>query len=178
MVARLKTKYANDIRPALMKEFNYGNIMQVPQLTKIVVNIGLGEALQNPKAMEAATQDLATITGQKPIITRARKSIATFKLRQGNPIGTCVTLRGSRMYDFLDRLCNVALLRQRDQFFLRHAAQAQPLVGRIAEDRALGQVRVQGAGDALRVGLQLAVDVVMAGGFDGREGGRVGSGTG
>lgn len=114
MVARLKTKYANDIRPTLMKEFSYDNIMQVPQLTKIVVNIGLGEALQNPKAMEAATQDLATITGQKPIITRARKSIATFKLRQGNPIGTCVTLRGSRMYDFLDRLCNVALPRQRD----------------------------------------------------------------
>jgi large subunit ribosomal protein L5 len=88
--------------------------MQVPRLEKIVVNVGLGEALQNAKALDAAVQDIATITGQRPIVTRARKSIASFKLREGNPVGVKVTLRGNRMWDFLDRLCNVALPRQRD----------------------------------------------------------------
>lgn len=98
----------------MMREFNYRNVMQVPRLVKIVVNIGLGEALENAKALDAASNDLAIITGQKPIITRAKKSIASFRLRAGNPIGVKVTLRGNRMYDFLDRLMNVALPRQRD----------------------------------------------------------------
>lgn len=111
---RLKELYREQVVPALQKEMAYDNIMQVPRLEKIVVNIGLGEALQNAKALDAAVQDVTTITGQKPIMTRARKSIANFKLREGNPIGVKVTLRGSRMWDFLDRLCNVALPRQRD----------------------------------------------------------------
>ena len=111
---RLKDRYASEIVPAMMQEFSYRNIMQVPRLVKIVVNIGLGEALENVKALDAAARDVSIITGQKPIITRAKKSIATFRLREGNPIGVKVTLRGSRMYDFLDRLCNVALPRQRD----------------------------------------------------------------
>jgi large subunit ribosomal protein L5 len=113
-VPRLKQKYLDEVRPALTKEFNYRNPMEIPRLVKVVVNIGLGEALQNAKALDAASSDLAKITGQKPIITRARKSIATFKLREGNPIGAKVTLHGTRMYDFLDRLYNVALPRQRD----------------------------------------------------------------
>ncbi len=111
---RLKDKYREEIVPVLMREFKYRNIMEVPRLVKVVVNIGLGEALQNAKALDAASEDLAIITGQKPIITRAKKSIAGFKLRAGNPIGVKVTLRGNRMYDFLDRLINVALPRQRD----------------------------------------------------------------
>ena len=111
---RLKDKYREEIVPTLMEEFGYHSIMQVPRLVKVVVNIGLGEALQNAKALESASHDIAVITGQKPIITRAKKSVATFKLREGNPIGMKVTLRGSRMYDFLDRLINVALPRQRD----------------------------------------------------------------
>jgi large subunit ribosomal protein L5 len=111
---RLKDRYRNEIVQTMMDEFGYRNKMQVPRLDKIVVNIGLGEALQNAKALDNATRDLAQITGQKAIITRARKSIATFKVRQGNPIGAKVTLRGNRMYDFLDRLCNIALPRQRD----------------------------------------------------------------
>jgi large subunit ribosomal protein L5 len=98
----------------MIREFGYRNPMEVPRVVKVVVNIGLGEALENVKALDAASQDLATITGQKPIITRAKKSIAGFKLRAGNPIGAKVTLRGKRMYDFLDRLFNVALPRQRD----------------------------------------------------------------
>jgi large subunit ribosomal protein L5 len=98
----------------LQKELGYKNVMEVPRLQKIVVNIGMGEALQNAKALDAAVQDVMTITGQKPIITRARKSIASFKLREGNPIGIKVTLRGDRMWDFFDRLCNIALPRQRD----------------------------------------------------------------
>ncbi len=114
VVPRLKTQYQQDIVATLMKEFNYENIMQVPRITKIAVNIGLGEALQNAKAVEAATEDLRIITGQKPVITRARKSIATFKLREGMPIGAKVTLRGNRMWDFLDRLINIVLPRQRD----------------------------------------------------------------
>ena len=97
-----------------MQEFSYGNTMEVPRLQKIVLNIGVGEALTNGRAMEAASADLAVIAGQKPIITRARKSIATFKIREGNAIGTAVTLRGARMYHFLDRLVNTALPRIRD----------------------------------------------------------------
>jgi large subunit ribosomal protein L5 len=111
---RLKDRYRKEILPALMKEFGYRNVMQVPRLQKIVVNVGLGEALQDVKALDAAARDIATVTGQKPIITRAKKSIAGFKLREGNPIGVKVTLRGNRMYDFLDRMCNVALPRRRD----------------------------------------------------------------
>ena len=111
---RLKDQYREQIVPALQKELGYQNIMQVPRLEKIVVNVGLGEALQNAKALDAAVRDVATLTGQKPIVTRARKSIASFKLREGNPIGVKVTLRGNRMWDFLDRLCNVALPRHRD----------------------------------------------------------------
>ena len=98
----------------MREEFGYGNVMQIPRLEKVVVNVGLGEALQNAKALDATVQDVSTITGQRPVITRARKSIATFKLRAGNPIGVKVTLRGDRMYHFLDRLVNVALPRQRD----------------------------------------------------------------
>jgi len=97
-----------------MEEFGYRNVMEVPRLQKIVVNVGLGEALQDVKALDAAARDISTITGQKPIIMRAKKSIAGFKLREGNPIGVKVTLRGNRMYDFLDRMCNVALPRRRD----------------------------------------------------------------
>ncbi len=111
---RLKDRYREEIVPALMEEFGYRNVMEVPRLQKIVVNVGLGEALQDVKALDAAARDIATITGQKPIITRAKKSIAGFKLREGNPIGVKVTLRGNRMYDFLDRMCNVALPRRRD----------------------------------------------------------------
>jgi len=114
MVPRLKERYEKEVVPALMERFEYKNVMQVPRLVRISVNIGLGEALQNAKAIEFATNDLATITGQKPVVRRARKSIATFKLREGNPIGVSVSLRGRRMWDFLDRLLNVALPRQRD----------------------------------------------------------------
>jgi large subunit ribosomal protein L5 len=106
--------YTEEIVPALRNDFGYANINQVPRITKVVVNIGLGEALQNAKALENAAGDLAIITGQKTIVTRAKKSIATYKLREGNPIGLKVTLRGSRMWDFLDRLLNIALARQRD----------------------------------------------------------------
>jgi large subunit ribosomal protein L5 len=111
---RLKELYREQVVPTLTKELGYENIMEVPRLEKIVVNIGMGEALQNAKALDAALQDVMTITGQRPIITRARKSIAGFKLREGNPVGIKVTLRGTRMWDFLDRLLNVALPRQRD----------------------------------------------------------------
>jgi large subunit ribosomal protein L5 len=113
-MSRYKELYTAEIVPALMKEFNYRNVMEVPRLQKVVVNIGMGEALDNAKAMDFAVADVETITGQHPIITRARKSIAGFKLREGNAIGVKVTLRGQRMYDFLDRLCNVSLPRQRD----------------------------------------------------------------
>ena len=111
---RLKERYQKEVVPALMKEFGYENVMQVPRLEKVVVNVGAGEALQNVKALDAISQDLVIITGQKPIITRARMSIAAFKLRTGNPIGVKVTLRGNRMFDFMDRLMNIALARQRD----------------------------------------------------------------
>ena len=113
-MSRLKETYQKEIVPILEEDFGYGNVMQVPRLVKIVVNIGLGEALQDAKALDGATRDLSIITGQQPIITRARKSIASFKLREGMAIGAKVTLRGRRMYDFLDRLLNVALPRQRD----------------------------------------------------------------
>ncbi len=111
---RLLERYRQEIAPALMKEFNYSNKMQVPQLDKVVVNIGLGEALSNAKALDAAVKDLTTITGQKPIVRKAKKSIATFKLREGNAIGVKATLRGDRMYWFLDRLMSAALPRVRD----------------------------------------------------------------
>lgn len=111
---RMLELYRNEIVPTMMREFGFSNPMEVPRVQKIVVNIGLGEALTNGRAMESATRDLATITGQKPIITRARKAIAGFKIREGNPIGTCVTLRGARMYHFLDRLINMSLPRIRD----------------------------------------------------------------
>jgi len=111
---RLKDYYREQVVSTLRSELGYENVMQVPRLDKIVVNIGLGEALQNAKALDAAVQDVTTITGQKPIVTRARKSIAGFKLREGNPIGVKVTLRGNRMWDFFDRLCNIALPRRRD----------------------------------------------------------------
>ena len=111
---RLRQKYLQEIVPQMMKEQGYQNIMRVPRLEKIVLNIGLGEAIQNPKALEAASGDLAAISGQRPVITSARKSIAGFKLRQGRPIGVMVTLRGRRMYDFLDRLINAALPRIKD----------------------------------------------------------------
>lgn len=111
---RMKVQYQNDIVPAMLKEFGYKNVMQVPRLVKVAVNIGLGEALQNNKALEAATEDLRIVTGQKPVITKARKSIATYKLREGMSIGAKVTLRSNRMWDFMDRLINIVLPRQRD----------------------------------------------------------------
>lgn len=113
-VPRLKVRYREEVVPAMMKEIGYSNIMQVPRYEKISINIGLGEALQNSKAIEAATNDLGIMTGQKAVVTRARKSIAVYKLREGMPIGAKVTLRGNRMWDFLDRLINVVLPRQRD----------------------------------------------------------------
>lgn len=111
---RMLQRYRDDIVPALQREFSYANIMQVPRLTKIVVNIGLGEALQNARALDTASADMATITGQHPVITRAKRSIANFKVREGNPIGAVVTLRGQRMYEFFDRLLSIALPRIRD----------------------------------------------------------------
>jgi len=111
---RLRERYRQEIAPTLMKEFSYANAMELPQVKKVVVNIGLGEALSNAKALDAAVKDLTTITGQKPLVRKAKKSIATFKLREGNAIGVKVTLRGERMYWFLDRLMNTALPRVRD----------------------------------------------------------------
>jgi len=111
---RLQERYKNEIAPALDKEFSYGNPMAIPRLRKIVINMGVGEATQNIKVLDAATQELAQITGQKPVTHRARKSIAQFKVRKGMPIGCSVTLRGTRMYDFLDRLISIALPRVRD----------------------------------------------------------------
>jgi large subunit ribosomal protein L5 len=113
-VARLKTRFRSEGVPALMKQFGFNNPMQVPRLEKVVVNMGLGEALANNKILESAVEQLQVITGQKPVVTRARKSIANFKLRQGQAIGCAVTLRGDRMYEFVDRLINVALPRVRD----------------------------------------------------------------
>jgi large subunit ribosomal protein L5 len=113
-VPRLKERYRNEVVPAMMDEFSYGNKMQVPRMEKIVVNIGVGEALQNAKALDAVVEDLRVVTGQQPQMTRARQSIAGFKLRAGRTIGAKVTMRGNRMWDFLDRLCNIALPRRRD----------------------------------------------------------------
>jgi Ribosomal protein L5 len=113
-MARLLEQYKQEITPKLIDKFGYKNIMQVPKLEKIIVNIGVGEAIQNPKALDGAVNDLKVITGQKPIITKAKKSIAGFKLREGMPIGCKVTLRGERMYDFLNRLVNIVLPRVRD----------------------------------------------------------------
>ncbi len=113
-VPRLLERYRKDVVPAMEKEFNYLNVMRVPRVEKVVLNIGLGEALQNAKALDAASGDLATIAGQKPVIAKAKRSIAAFKLRAGNSIGVTVTLRSERMWSFLDRLVSIALPRQRD----------------------------------------------------------------
>ncbi|MCM3694475.1 50S ribosomal protein L5 [Neobacillus niacini] len=111
---RLKEKFVKEVTPALMSKFNYKSVMQVPQLDKIVINMGVGDAVANAKALDNAVEELATITGQKPVITRAKKSIAGFRLREGMPIGAKVTLRGERMYQFLDKLVSVSLPRVRD----------------------------------------------------------------
>jgi large subunit ribosomal protein L5 len=113
-MSRLKEKYQQDILPALMKEFKYTSVMQAPRVVKVVINVGMGEAIQHAQTLDAAQQDIAAISGQHPVITKARKSIASFKLRQGMPIGVMVTLRGKRMYEFLDKLISVALPRIRD----------------------------------------------------------------
>ena len=113
-MSRLKDLYMDEIREQMMKKFGYKNIMQVPKLDKIVVNMGIGEARENEKILDAAARDMAIITGQKPVITKAKKSIANFKIREGMPIGCKVTLRGDRMYEFLDSLVNLALPRVRD----------------------------------------------------------------
>ena len=114
MSSGLRQRYEEEVVPALLKEFGYGNPMQVPRLTKITVNIGLGEALTNAKAVDAAVADMTTLTGQKPVVTKARRSIAQFKIREGNTIGVKVTLRGQRMWDCLERLTRIALPRIRD----------------------------------------------------------------
>ncbi len=114
MTPRLKEKYRKEVVPAMMKEFNYKNVMQVPRLEKIVINMGLGEAVRDIKVIDAAMNDLSAISGQRPVVTRAKKSIASFKLRAGMPIGCKVTLRGARMYEFFDRLVNFAMPRIRD----------------------------------------------------------------
>ncbi|MBI3091091.1 MAG: 50S ribosomal protein L5 [Candidatus Tectomicrobia bacterium] len=114
MKPRLRQKYEAEVMPALRRQFGYANLMEVPRLEKIVVNVGLGEAIQNSKLLDSAVEQVASITGQRPVVTRARKSIANFKLRTGMAIGCMVTLRGQRMYEFFDRLVNVALPRVRD----------------------------------------------------------------
>jgi large subunit ribosomal protein L5 len=111
---RLREKYEKEVAPALKKEFGYSNVMAVPRISKIVVNMGLGEATQNAKLIDTGADELARITGQKAAVRRAKKSVAAFKVRQGMPIGSMVTLRGERMYEFLDRLCSIALPRVRD----------------------------------------------------------------
>ncbi len=111
---RLKKRYHEEIRPALMEEFGYDNVMEAPRLQKIVVNVGVGEGPDNPRAVDHTVQDITTITGQRPVVTRAKRSISVFKIREGDPIGVKVTLRGARMWAFLDRLINIALARQRD----------------------------------------------------------------
>ncbi len=113
-MARLKTMYTADVAPALMKKFNYKSVMQIPKIDKVVINVGCGEARDNPKAVDAIVGDIGKITGQKPVICLAKKSVANFKLREGMPNGVKVTLRGERMYEFLDRLFNLALPRVRD----------------------------------------------------------------
>lgn len=114
MTSRLKEKYEDEVTKYMIEKFEYENVMQVPKLEKVTINIGLGEAKDNPKALESALKDLTIIAGQKPVVTIAKKSIANFKLREGNKIGCKVTLRGQKMYDFLDKLMNVALPRVRD----------------------------------------------------------------
>ncbi len=113
-MSRLKEMYSNEIKDAMMKKFGYKNVMQIPKLEKIVINMGVGEARENAKVLDAAVKDLEIITGQKAVITRAKKSVANFKLREGMPIGCKVTLRGEKMYEFTDRLVNLALPRVRD----------------------------------------------------------------
>ncbi len=113
-MSRLRERYEKDVVPALSKEFGYGNVMAIPKIAKVVVNMGLGEATQNAKIVDTGADELSRITGQKPVVTRAKKSIAQFKVRKGMPIGTMVTLRGERMWEFLDRLISVALPRVRD----------------------------------------------------------------
>lgn len=113
-MARLKEKYTNEVVPAMMEKFGYSSIMQAPRLTKVVLNMGLGEAVQNPKILDSAVQEMSLISGQKPVVTKAKKSIAGFKIRENMPIGCKVTLRGERMFEFLDKLFNVALPRVRD----------------------------------------------------------------
>ena len=113
-MSRLRQRYETEVAPALKKEFGYGNVMAIPKIEKIVVNMGLGEATQNAKIVDTGVDELGKITGQKPVVTRAKKSIAQFKVRKGMPIGTMVTLRGERMWEFLDRLISVALPRVRD----------------------------------------------------------------
>jgi len=114
MPPRMKDKYESEVLPALREQYQYGNVMQVPKVTKVVVNIGMGEALTDANALDKAADDVAAITGQKPIINRAKRSIANFRLREGNPIGVSATLRGPRMYEFIDRLISAALPRIRD----------------------------------------------------------------
>lgn len=114
MTSRLKEKYTNEVVSALMERFQYKNIMEVPRLEKVIINMGIGEARDNPKLLESAVKELELVAGQKPIITRAKKSIANFKLREGMKVGTKVTLRGDRMYNFLDKFINIALPRVRD----------------------------------------------------------------
>ncbi len=128
---RLRELYTNEWSPALQKELNLSNVMEVPRISKVVVNIGMGEAMDNPKALDAATADMTLITGQKPVVTKARKSIANFKLREGRIIGVKVTLRGEKMWSFLDRLINIVLPRVRDfrgvpAEFVRWAWQLHP----------------------------------------------------
>lgn len=114
MTSRLREKYENEVVKSLMEKFQYGNIMEVPKLEKVVINMGVGSAKENPKVMEAAVKELEIISGQKPVVTEAKKSIANFKLREGMKVGTKVTLRGEKMYNFLDKLMNIALPRVRD----------------------------------------------------------------
>ncbi len=114
MTSRIKEKYINEIVPAMIKEFSYKNVFQVPKVQKVVINVGLGEAIQNIKLLDAAQKQLSLITGQKPVVTKAKKSIAGFKLRKGMPIGCMVTLRGNIMYEFLDRMISISLPRIRD----------------------------------------------------------------
>jgi len=113
-MSRMKDKFLKEVAPALMEKFGYKNVMEIPKVEKVVINMGVGEAVGNPKVLDAAVGDLMTIVGQRPVITRAKKSIAAFKIREGMAIGTKVTLRGVRMYEFLDKLLNVALPRVRD----------------------------------------------------------------
>jgi len=113
-MSRMKLKYLEEVRPALVKRFSYNNVLQSPKVEKVVINMGLGEGKENPKILDAAVNDLSIIAGQKPIITNARRSVASFKVREGMPIGAKLTLRGIRMYDFLDKLFNIALPRVRD----------------------------------------------------------------